>query len=132
MMRKLLILLALGLSAWAEPPDLSVQVDLNSADISQPLRPRHEVAFQLAARPPGTGGAPGGLLEVYRLTNGGPKLVDSITCRAQPADAPATVKATGYLYRQLFVWSGWRKAGAGRYRALYRGKPQLKVDFQLP
>ncbi|MFN8606769.1 MAG: hypothetical protein U0931_04515 [Vulcanimicrobiota bacterium] len=127
--RLTVLLLALCLNARAEEPRLTVQVDLNAANLSRPLRPQHEVAFQLEARPPGKAGAPGGTVQVYRLTAGGARLLDSISQPPQAPDSPLTVKTTGYLYRQLFIWSNWQKAGPGHYQARYRN---LKVNFDLP
>ena len=132
-MRKFWMVPWLLATAWARPGALTVQVDLNLADLTHPLHPQHEVAFQLEARPPGQEGAPGGEIKVYRLAGSGqPQLVASLHRDPQKPDSPQAVKATGYLYRQLFVWPGWAQAGKGRYLAQYQQDPKLKVHFQLP
>lgn len=129
-MRTFLLLPWVLATAWARPAALTVQVDLNKADLNKPLRPQHEVAFQLEARPPGKEGAPGGVVKVFRLPD--QQLVATLRRDPEKPDAPETVKASGYLYRQLFIWPGWRKAGPGQYLAQYQGNPKLEVRFQLP
>ena len=130
-MRKLLVALALVMDAWGQQPALTVQVDLNRADLNKPLRPHHEVAFQLEARPPGAGGAPGGVVKVFRLQGKEEQLLATLRREPLPADPPETVKATGFLYRQLWVWPGWQKAGPGAYVARYGTDPKLQVRFRL-
>jgi hypothetical protein len=105
--------------------------DLNRADLNKPLRPHHEVAFQLEARPPGTGGAPGGVVKLFRLQGKAEQLLATLRREPLPADPPETVKATGFLYRQLWVWPGWQKAGPGAYVARYGTDPKLQVRFRL-
>jgi len=127
-MRKWLLGLLLVLNAWAQQQALTVQVDLNRADLSRPLHPHHEVAFQLEARPPGEGGAPGGVVKVFRLQGKREQLLATLRREPQPPDAPVTVKSTGYLYRQLWVWSDWKNAGPGTYVARF---DKLQVRFRL-
>jgi hypothetical protein len=132
-MRWLALVFCLLASTWAVPAALTIQVDLTTVAPGQVLRPQHELAFQLEGRPPGTEGAPGGAVAVYRITGSGAEsLVDTLRCPPLPPDPPDSVRVTGYLYRQLFIWQDWRKAGAGSYVARYQDTPALEVRFQLP
>jgi len=137
----------LNLTAWAEdgpcacrqpaPPKgqaLTVVVDLNAADLSRPLKPRHELAFQLEARPAARlkPAAPGGTVKVYLHTPAGREhLVASLHCDPESPN-PQSARVSGYLYRQLFIWPQWSKASAGEYVARYQQDPRLQVKFRLP
>ena len=149
MTRRLLIGLSLaflttcGAQAVAprNSPDraLSVVVDLNAADLKKPLKPKHELAFQLEKRNLKRGliqsaeASPGGTVEIFRDTpDRQRKLVTTLRCPRQPAGSGVTVPPGGFIYRQLFIWPDWRKAPAGTYLARFQGDSRLQVKFRLP
>ena len=115
MTRRLLIALTLG---WITPcaaqergsyaphltpgRALTVVVDLNSANLSKPLKPKHELAFQLEKRnlkraPINTPEvAPGGTVEIFRDSpDRQRKLVATLRCPRQPASPGQTVPPGG-------------------------------------